>query len=79
MNSRDSVSGQPASSAVDPAHLRCANCGRKPREDENPDDEWRVYSDGLGELHVFCPECWEREFGRPADDVLTSRARASSA
>jgi DNA-directed RNA polymerase subunit RPC12/RpoP len=44
------------------AKLRCANCGRKAREDENPDDEWRPYSDGVGELHVFCPECAEREF-----------------
>jgi len=30
---------------------------------ENSDDDWRVKSDGLGELHVFCPECWQREFG----------------
>ncbi len=42
---------------------RCANCGREPREDEKPGDEWRVYSDGVGELVIFCPECWEREFG----------------
>ena len=45
------------------AGFRCANCNRTPRDDENPDDEWRAYSDGLGELHVFCPECAEREFG----------------
>jgi hypothetical protein len=25
-------------------------------------DTWRASSDGLGELHVFCPECTEREF-----------------
>jgi len=25
----------------------------------------RVYSDGVGELHTFCPECAEREFGTP--------------
>jgi hypothetical protein len=43
--------------------LRCSECGREPREDENADDEWRAESDGVGELHVFCPECWEREFG----------------
>lgn len=42
---------------------RCSECKREPREDENPDDEWRVESDGVGELHIFCPECWEREFG----------------
>lgn len=42
--------------------FQCAECGRVPRDDENPDDEWRVGSDGVGELHVVCPECWEREF-----------------
>ena len=41
----------------------CAECGRRPRPDENADDEWRAYSDGAGELIVFCPECAEREFG----------------
>jgi hypothetical protein len=45
------------------APLRCADCGRKPRRDENADNEWRAYSDGAGELIVFCPECAEREFG----------------
>jgi len=30
------------------------------------DDKWRAHSDGLGELHVFCRECWEREFGENA-------------
>jgi hypothetical protein len=33
------------------------------RDDENADDEWRVESDGVGELLVFCPQCAEREFG----------------
>jgi hypothetical protein len=41
----------------------CAECGREPREGENPHDEWRVYSDGVGELLVFCPECAAQEFG----------------
>jgi len=41
----------------------CANCGREPRKDENADDDWRAYSDGMGELVTFCPECAEREFG----------------
>jgi hypothetical protein len=41
----------------------CAECGPDPREDENAADEWRAYSDGVGELHVFCPECAAREFG----------------
>ena len=53
--------------------LRCAECGRGPREDENADDEWRAGSDGVGELHVFYPECWEREFGENAARPLRSR------
>lgn len=43
--------------------IRCAYCSRELRPDENLDDEWRVESDGVGELHVFCPECWKRRFG----------------
>lgn len=42
--------------------LKCANCGREPRADENPYDIWRIASDGVQELHVFCPECFKREF-----------------
>jgi len=34
-----------------------------PHPGENPDDEWRAESDGTGELLVFWPECWQREFG----------------
>jgi hypothetical protein len=50
--------------SVDPQEpLRCSECKREPREDENSDDEWRAVSDGVGEQHIFCPECWEREFG----------------
>ena len=44
-----------------PEQPLCANCGRVPRSDENADDDWRAESDGAGELHVFCPECWQRE------------------
>lgn len=43
--------------------FRCSECKREPRVDESSDDEWRVESDGLGGLYVFCPECWERELG----------------
>jgi len=35
--------------------IRCSECKREPREDENPDDEWRAVSDGVGDLHIFCP------------------------
>ena len=41
----------------------------EPRGDENADDEWRAGSDGVGELHVFCRECWEREFGEVDETV----------
>ena len=46
--------------------LVCAGCGRKPRDDENADDEWRAYLDVDDDLPVFCPECAEREFGPAA-------------
>jgi hypothetical protein len=45
--------------------IRCSECGRVPRPDENADDDWRVESDGAGGLLVFCPQCWQREFGGP--------------
>jgi hypothetical protein len=45
----------------EPGFIRCANCGRKPRPDENPDDEWRAYSDGVGELHT--PASTAPDFG----------------
>ena len=41
----------------------------KPREDEDPENEWRVYSDGVGKLVTFCPECAEREFGSGLDSA----------
>ena len=44
--------------------LECGECGRTPGADENGEDDWRAVSDGLGELLVYCPECWRREFGR---------------
>ena len=47
--------------------LVCAECGRQPREDENPADDWRAFLDMEGELPVFCPECAEREFADDAD------------
>ena len=42
---------------------RCSECGREPCENEVALDGWRVESDGVGELYVFCPQCWAREFG----------------
>ncbi len=46
------------------APLVCAECGWHPRDDENAADEWRAYVGVDDELHVFCPECAEREFGK---------------
>jgi len=57
--------------------LRCVECGREPREDENADDEWRAGSDGVGELHDLCPECWEREFGENAARSLARQGSSS--
>ena len=53
------VADQPA----DREPLVCVECGRTPGADENADDDWRAVSDGTGELLVFCPQCWRREFG----------------
>jgi hypothetical protein len=50
--------------------LVCAECGRKPRDDENAADDWRACSDGACELHVFCPEYAEREFGKASSARL---------
>jgi hypothetical protein len=47
-----------------------------PRRGERAEDEWRCYSDGLGELLVFCPECADREFApdpAPSTDRLPER------
>jgi hypothetical protein len=43
--------------------ISCVECGRLPFPQEEVEASWRVNADGLGELHVFCPECAEREFG----------------
>ena len=43
---------------------RCSECGREPRADGDALDEWHAESDGVGDLYIFCPECWDREFGK---------------
>jgi hypothetical protein len=42
--------------------LVCTECARSPADGEDP-ETWRYRSDGVGELHPFCPECDRREFG----------------
>ena len=43
-----------------------------------PDDELAAGSDGVGEPHVFCPECWEREFGEVDARPLRSEHQGSA-
>jgi hypothetical protein len=38
------------------ARLVCSECGRLPRDDENPLDELRSYRDEDDELVTFCPD-----------------------
>ena len=45
--------------------IRCAECGREITEGEAELERWGYWSDGVGELHPFCPGCAEREFGLP--------------
>ena len=49
--------------------LRCEECGREARKDEESKG-WRAFlagdpQDDPPEVAVFCPECAEREFGEP--------------
>ena len=44
--------------------VRCAECGRAV-EFEAITERWTYWSDGVGELHPYCPECAAREFGLP--------------
>ena len=50
--------------------LICAECGREPREDENAEDEWRTYYEGVGDGVTLCPECAEREIGLGLEEAL---------
>lgn len=43
--------------------IRCAGCGRLVSEVDAEQAGWGEWSDGLGELHPYCPECAQREFG----------------
>jgi len=37
--------------------LVCSECGREPRPDENAEDEWRTFYQGVGDGVTLCPEC----------------------
>ena len=51
-----------AEDEADEEHIACANCGRSPHNDQDW-LWWRARSDGVGELHLFCGDCDEAEFG----------------
>ena len=42
--------------------ILCANCGRVGNEAAAKEAGWRAFSDGVGELHLFCALCVHREF-----------------
>jgi hypothetical protein len=42
---------------VDDEPLICAECGHKPREGENAEDDWRTYYEGVGDGVTLCSEC----------------------
>ena len=50
------------------ALLVCSNCGEKVDEFEAEHAGWRFWSDGVGELHLFCEICSAREFAPDAKD-----------
>lgn len=43
--------------------IRGMECEREVSEEEAQATRWGFWSDGLGDLMPFCPECAEREFG----------------
>ena len=50
-----------------PSLLRCAECGQPVANDERAErNGWRYWSDGVGELHPYCPSCAAREFDQAA-------------
>ena len=51
------------------AAVACANCGQHVAEADAEAAGWRFWSDGVGELHLFCEICSAREF---AADTPTS-------
>ena len=46
-----------------PPLVACAECGRTVDDPEAIAQRWTYWSDGVGELLPYCPECAAREFG----------------
>ena len=53
----------PEPKADDATLVRCAECDRAVHELDAIAERWTYWSDGVGDLHPYCPECAEREFG----------------
>lgn len=51
----------PSERMGDATNKYCAEYGGLLPAEES--ERWRYFSDGQGELVLFCPECPEREFG----------------
>ena len=49
-----------------PEKISCAECGREVDEFTAIAEKWRFWSDGVGGLLPFCPECARREFATDA-------------
>ena len=50
---------------MDADGIRCVECGREVYEFTAIAEKW-AWSDGVGELLPFCPECARREFAPDA-------------
>jgi len=68
-------------SVAEPGSLTCANCAGTILECDAQAVGWRFWSDGVGELHLFCPTCAYREFApnAPASFVRAPEADVPAA
>ena len=46
---------------ADPTLVKCAECDRSVNEFKAIAERWTYWSDGVGELHPYCPACATRE------------------
>jgi hypothetical protein len=53
--------------------VRCAECAREVDEFTAIAEKWGYWSDGMGELVPFSPECARREFSPDAPRSLVAR------
>ena len=62
-------------SGLEHGDIRCAECGREVDEFTAIAEKWGYWSDGVGELVPFCPECARRE---SAPNARTGTAPSSA-